>query len=172
MSEGAETPPKASSSGRGRPTDYRPSFCEIAANLAAGGATDFEIAQALDCSTMSLYRWKAAHPEFRDALRVGKEIADERVEASLYHRAVGYSHPAVKIFQNAGEPVVVPYTEHVPPEPGCLKLWLINRKKGDWAERVINEHTGPNGGPMVTATISTDDPAEAARAYQDLIRGA
>ena len=33
-----------------------------------------------------------------DRRRSGKQAADDRVEKSLYHRANGYSHPAVKIF--------------------------------------------------------------------------
>ena len=34
-----------------------------------------------------------------------------------------------------------------------------------------HELTGPNGGPLQSVAIATDDPAEAARAYQELIRG-
>ena len=53
-------------------------------------------------------RWAATHAEFRAALKVGKEAADQRVEHSLYQqhslyqRAVGYSYDAVKIFMPAG----------------------------------------------------------------------
>ncbi|MDO7877369.1 hypothetical protein Q5H93_21690 [Hymenobacter sp. ASUV-10] len=48
----------------------------------------------------------------------------------LYERATGYSHPAVKILavsQGKGEPSVVErheYTEHYPPDPTAVKLWM------------------------------------------------
>ncbi len=162
-------PRVAKKRGRGRETDYAGVLtCEIAGNEAAGGATDFEIAQRLGIHVATLYRWKAAHPEFREALKVGKEAADERVEASLYHRAVGYSHPAVKILQSNGAPVIVPYTEHVPPEPGCLKLWLTNRRGSDWKDKTTQEVNAVTQ----NVTITTTDPAEAARAYQEIIKGA
>ena len=134
----------------GRPSDYSPEFCEIAANLCVNGATDFEVAQYFSVHTATLYRWKAKYPEFRDALKVGKELSDERVEASLYHRAVGYSFPAVKIMMVNGAPELVPYTEHVPPDVGAATLWLTNRKGAEWRSRQAFEHSGPNGAPITT----------------------
>jgi hypothetical protein len=147
----------------GRPTDYEPGFCERAANLCAQGATDFEVAQELGCHVSTLYRWKAMHPEFREALKVGKEASDDRVESSLYHRAVGYSYPAIKIMQNNGEPVIVPYTEHVPPDVGAATLWLTNRRREDWKQRQSTELSGPNGGPIATrdADFLTDKQLDA-----------
>jgi len=132
----------------GRPTDYRLEFCQRAADLCLHGATDFEVAQEFDVSVRTLYRWKAEHPEFRQALKVGKDLSDDRVEASLYHRAVGYSYNAIKIMQNNGAPVIVPYVEHVPPDPGAMSLWLSNRRREDWKIKQALEHSGPNGAPI------------------------
>lgn len=132
----------------GRPSDYTLEFCEKAANLYLQGATDFEVAQELGCHVATLYRWRAKHPEFREAMRMGKDEADDRVVRSLYHRAVGYSYPAVKIMQNDGMPVLVEYTEHVPPDTGACETWLTNRKRDDWKRRTSTELTGPNGGPI------------------------
>lgn len=129
----------------GRPTKYRDDFPEIAANLCASGATDQEVADYLGVVVSTLYQWKAIYPDFSKALKVGKELADDRVIASLYHRAVGYTYPAVKIFQNGGEPVIVPYREHVPPEVGAGKLWLTNRKPDEWRDKQNLEHTGKDG---------------------------
>lgn len=133
----------------GRPTDYRADFPEIAANLCAAGATDFEVAQALGCGTSTLYVWKGRYPEFREAMKVGKDLADDRVEASLYHRAVGYSHPAVKIFMPAGaeKPVYAPYIEHVPPSDGALTMWLTNRRGQSWRSKQAIEGV-PGGAPL------------------------
>ena len=70
---------------------------EVLANLDKQLADFFEVAE----STLNL--WKLDFPEFSEALKLSKEEADKRVEQSLYRRALGYSHEAVKIFKNRGE---------------------------------------------------------------------
>jgi hypothetical protein len=54
----------------------------------------------------------------KKAPKVGKAEADNRVERSLYTRAVGHSYDAVKIFMpaNRSKPVYAPYVEQVPPD--------------------------------------------------------
>lgn len=143
----------------GRPTNYRPDFCKKARELCENGATDREVAESLGVHEATLYRWRASHAEFCEALAVGKAAADSRVEASLYRRATGYSYDAVKIFMpaNRSEPVYAPYVEHVPPDTNAAKLWLINRRPDKWRERV--EHTGADGGPIqvLTSVPRADD---------------
>jgi hypothetical protein len=58
------------------------------------------------------------YPEFSEAIRVGKDAANKRVEHSLFQRANGYNYDAVKVFMPAGskQPVVVHYTVHCPPD--------------------------------------------------------
>lgn len=129
-------------SNAGRPSDYKPEFCQTGNALAQQGATDREIAEALDVSERTLYRWKHEHPEFRQALQLGKDAADERVELSLYRRAVGYSFDAIKIMQYEGSPVVEPYVEHVPPDVNAIKLWLTNRKPEHWREKIDTHISG------------------------------
>ena len=137
----------------GRPTDYRLEFCEIAHRMCQEGATDREVAERLGIADGTLYRWRHEHPEFREALRLGKESADDRVEKMLYNRAVGYSYDAIKIMQSDGEVLVEPYVEHVPPDIGAMKLWLTNRRPKDWREKVENHHTGE----MMLAAMSEEE---------------
>jgi hypothetical protein len=134
----------------GRPTLYKPEFCQKASELYANGATDAEVAEYFEVSSRTVYRWQAEFPEFCQALKGGKEHADERVVRSLYHKAVGYTFDAVKIFMpaNAPAPVYAPYQEHVPPDTTAAIFWLKNRRSQDWREKVLNEHTGPDGGPV------------------------
>ena len=110
-----------------RPTKYDKSFCKIAKKMTELGATDNDVAEALDIGTTTLYRWRNEYLEFRDSLKVGKAESDERVEMSLYRRAVGYTHEAVKIFQFQGQEVIVPYTEIVQPDTTACIFWLKNR---------------------------------------------
>lgn len=98
----------------------------------------------------------AEHQEFCDAIRVAREIADELVGFSLYERAVGYTYDAVKILQNNGVPLVVPYREHVPPDVAAQKHWLANRQPDKWREVSKIEHTGKNGDPIEFAGSEHD----------------
>lgn len=120
----------------GRPTSYDPSFCLVAHKMVQAGATDREVAEALNISESSLYLYKHKHPEFSESLRLGKESADDRVEMSLYRRAIGYQHDAIKIMQYEGHVIVEPYVEFVPPDVGAAKMWLINRRPDVWRDRV------------------------------------
>lgn len=129
----------------GRPTAYKPDFCEQARKLAELGATDREIAEFFNVNERTLYRWVHEYPEFCQALKVGKDVADDRVERSLYRRAIGYSHDAVKIMQFQGEEIVVPYVEHAPPDVTACIFWLKNRRKAEWRDKVEHEHSVDEG---------------------------
>jgi len=138
----------------GRPTKYLPEHAARAAELTDGGATNREVARALGISESTLHLWRAEHPEFSDALKMGKEAADERVISSLYRRAVGYSFDAVKIFMPAGapKPIHTDYVEHVPPDVTAAIFWLKNRRREEWRDVKANEHSGPNGEAIQTAS--------------------
>lgn len=125
----------------GRPTDYRPEFPEQAEKLCQLGATDIEIADFFEVDVRSIYRWKHAHPNFSDALKAGKEAADERVKRGLYQRAVGYSFESEKVFQYEGAVVRAPIREHVPPDPGAAMNWLKNRQPSEWRDKREIEHS-------------------------------
>lgn len=125
-----------------RPSKLKPEHIEQARKLALLGATDKEIADFFEVSDRTLYRWKNDSAEFCQALKAGKEVADDRVERSLYHRAVGYTYSAVKIFQHQGVPVEVPYDEHIPPDTTACIFWLKNRKPGEWRDKQDVEHSG------------------------------
>src|SRR2546421_609115 len=121
----------------GRPTKYRVAFIRQALRLAQLGATQREIAEFFEVDESTLRVWLGEHSRLAAALKQGKDYADDRVEQSLYRRALGYSHDAVKILQNDGAPVLVPYVEHFPPDTTACIFWLKNRRPEDWRERVI-----------------------------------
>ena len=116
----------------GRPSEFRDEFVEQADKLCRLGATDADLANFFNVSTVTIWRWAVKFSKFCNALKAGKEACDERVVRSLYHRAVGYTHEAVKIFQVSGEPLIVPYKEHVAPDTTAAIFWLKNRRSEDW----------------------------------------
>lgn len=127
-----------------RPTIYKPEFDEQAAKLCALGATDVEMADFFKVSINTIGNWRLQNPSFLGACAQGKQAADDRVERSYYHRAVGYTFDAVKIFMPAGadKPVYAAYREHVPPDTNAAFQWLKNRKPGEWREKAEIEHSG------------------------------
>jgi hypothetical protein len=119
----------------GRPTSFKPEYVEQARKLAALGATDREAAEFFEVAESTLHLWKHTHPEFSESLKVGKETADARVEQSLYRRALGYSHDAVKIMSFEGSVITEPYVERYPPDTTAAIFWLKNRRPDAWRDK-------------------------------------
>jgi hypothetical protein len=133
----AKASSKAKQAKIGRPSKFDPAFVEQARKLALLRATDEEMADFWDISVPTLHAWRKAHPEFLKATKEGKLIADAEIAESLFHRAKGYSHPAVKIFNDRETGVTqVPYTEHYPPDTTAASLWLRNRQPDKWRDKV------------------------------------
>ncbi len=126
---------------KGRPSDFKDEFVEQAQALCKLGATDMELADFFKVDVRTIYRWKNSREDFCQAVTCGKDACDDRVERSLYNRAVGYDHEAVKIFMPTGaeKPVYAPYTEHIPPDPGAALNWLKNRRGEVWRDKQTME---------------------------------
>lgn len=142
---------------RGRRTAYKPQYADQARKLCELGATDMELAEFFTIDIRTVYRWKHEHNEFCQAVIVGKESLDDRVERSLYQRAVGYSFNSEKIFHCQGSVTRADTIEHVPPDPGAALNWLKNRRGDKWRDKQDHEHSGPNGGPIVVAATDLTD---------------
>ncbi len=119
----------------GRPTDYRPEFAKIAKAMAKLGATDYELALEFSVNTSTIWYWRSKHEDFSNALKEGKAAFDDRIERSLAQRAAGYSFNTEKIISFEGTPTRVAVVEHVPPDVGAIKLWLSNRRPGEWRDK-------------------------------------
>lgn len=126
-----------------RPSKFKPEFVEQAQKLCLLGATDRELADFFGVVESTLNLWKLQHPEFSESLKVGKEVADKRVEEALYHRARGYSHNAVKILMTKdGDVYREEYIEHYPPDTVACIFWLKNRNPEAWRDKTDVEHSG------------------------------
>ena len=128
---------------KGRPPKYKAVFAKQAAHLAQLGATDQEVADFFDVDVRTVYRWKHEHDDFCQALKAGKDIADDRVERSLYQRAIGYEQEEVKIFMPQGreEPVYAPFRAKVAPDVTAGIFWLKNRRSQEWRDKTEHHNT-------------------------------
>ena len=120
----------------GRPTLYKKEYCEQAFKLCLLGAIDKELADFFGVEEQTVNNWKINYPEFFESIRDGKEKADANVAKSLYQKAIGYSHPEDKIFNNDGVPLIVPTVKHYPPDTIAATFWLKNRKGTVWRDKV------------------------------------
>lgn len=136
--EDLESPSLAPKAVLGRPTAFRPEYVDHARKLCRSGHTDREVADFFEISIVTLNNWKAEFPDFLKSIQNAKDIADERVERSLYHRAVGYTYEAEELFQYQGEILRAKVRKHVPPDTASMIFWLKNRRKDQW--RDVHRH--------------------------------
>lgn len=126
----------------GRPSKYKPEFVKQAEKLCRLGATDAEMADFFQVTLSTLSLWKVKHQEFSDSLKLGKEVADKRVEEALYNRALGYSHEDTDIRVVDGTIMETPMIKHYPPDTTAAIFWLKNRKPDEWRDKRDVEHSG------------------------------
>jgi hypothetical protein len=116
----------------GRPSDYRAVYARQATKLTEMGATDAELADFFGVAVSTIYLWKLKHPKFSEAIRLGKEPADVRVERSLYQSAID-GNPTSMIF------------------------WLKNRRSDRWRDWKEHEHKGTVSLEMLVADDDETD---------------
>lgn len=119
----------------GRPTDYRPEFCEQVVNLARIGMGRAEIAATLGVVRATLANWERAHPEFLAAMERAGEMSlawwSEQGRKGIW----------------AGKEFNAP----------AYSLQVRNRFPADFRDKVDLTHAGPDGGPIQTeATMRPD----------------
>lgn len=117
----------------GRPSKYSPAFCEEIINLMSEGYSLTAAASVIGVHKDTVYEWEKQIPEFSDAVKLARGKRTYKLETDLLKAPDG---PTVtsRIFA------------------------LKNACADEWREKVVQENTGPDGGPMqhvmgVTVTI-------------------
>ncbi len=113
-------------------------------SLAAMGATNDEIAAAMNISVRTILRWAKEHESFGKALAEGKGVSDAKVIRSLYMRATGYEYEEEKkIVEYDKDGNVKPIrvektTKKVLPDVAAQCFWLKNRQRERWQDRPMD----------------------------------
>lgn len=102
------------------------------------GLTVKQIAERLQVSPDTLYKWRYKNPELEEAFKKGKELVDYEVENALLKAALGYTKKKTVTYlgtvrkngsrEIGGEEIV----EEVGPNVTACLAWLNNRKSKDW----------------------------------------
>lgn len=152
----------------GAPIKYQEDYARMA-RIACEEApfTDLKLARLFNVVKSTINEWKKTYPEFKQALKDGKDIFDTtKVEKSFLKRCTGYKftettrEPATLNRQDPeDETKLIEYTEmlvtrrvtrHVVPDAkGCMD-WLCNRDPTRWKKLKHVEITGKDGGPVKT----------------------
>lgn len=110
---------------RGRPSKYSPAYCDEVISTLSEGHSVTAFAGRIGVARSTVFKWAEEHREFSDALKIGQAKAVEfweRILATVAREGKGNATAAI--------------------------FALKNRASDDWADRVVQEHTGKDGGPV------------------------
>ena len=119
----------------GRPSEYRPEYCERVVELGRLGMSVVEMASDIGVSRNTMEtRWTEAHPEFREALEIARE------SSQAWWESMG----RVNLIMNK--------------EVGTFQASVWSRSMAarfprDWRENKGVEVSGEGGGPLKIETI-------------------
>ena len=110
---------------------------------AKDGLDEEQISYNMGISRKTLYNWKIKHLPILHALKVGKEVADRKVENALYNKALGYKETLNKV-KVLNDGTLIPYQEEVtyPGDTTAMIFWLKNRKPKEWRDKQEITHDG------------------------------
>ena len=123
---------------------------ETVRRLAEDGFSAMEIAERIGIDEKCFVRWKRRHPDFAEAISLGKSAADYEVVRALYKKATGYNVALNKTYKlkkvdydpDTGkklreyEEIATGVDEtYVPADLRAGTFWLKNRQPDRWRDR-------------------------------------
>ena len=115
---------------------------------ARDGLSEQQIAKNLNIAYSTFNVYKEKYPEFSEALKRTKEVADREVENSLFKRAMGYEYTETTyerienmVVEPDGSIKMEPGTKiktvikQVAPDVTAQIFWLKNRKPAEWRDK-------------------------------------
>ncbi len=114
---------------------YHCDMLPIVRKMAKAGMTELEIADSLDVAPITFKQWQSKYPRLLNALELGRKQSIKRVTRALYHRSVGYSYDAERVFNDKGNIVKTVQREHVAPDVNAIKFYLSNKDPENWQDR-------------------------------------
>jgi len=118
------------------PTDgvalYEPEYCSIAEAVFRLEGGDADVAEAVGVHPSDVHEWRRKHREFAEACARGRSAVNTGTQRSAFRRAVGYDHEVETVLFSGDRSFVEISREHVPPDFGSCRWWLINRRPEKW----------------------------------------
>lgn len=73
----------------GRPSEYRPEFCDVVISTMSAGYSKMAAAGEIGCCLNTLKSWMAEHPEFLTAVKLGEALRVKTLEEGLLGAEIG-----------------------------------------------------------------------------------
>ena len=123
------------------------------------GLTDQQMATVMGISVKTIEYWKKTKPEFMEACKRGKTVADAKVAEALFRKATGYTHEETHITVFKGEVIKTKYEKYYPPDAWACMKWLGLRQRENWTDiqRTENTQTNINVQKLDLTGIPTDE---------------
>ena len=119
---------------------YKSEYADQCYKLCLLGHKDRELGEFFGVDEKTIQNWAEKHPEFGDARRKGKEIADAEVAQALLKRAKGgHQVERVKVTKDGD---VIRYKEEVDADVRACETWLSSRQGAKWNPKQQVEHSG------------------------------
>ena len=111
-------------------TKYDENFPERAMDFASEGMTDSQIAYQLGVSRSTFYNYKQQHSRFAEAIDVGRDVIDSRVENRLLELALGNYTITIRVTNHDGQTRTT--VKDAIPNLKAIQYWLerSDRRKG------------------------------------------
>ena len=111
-------------------TKYDENFPERAMDFASEGMTDSQIAYQLGISRSTFYNYKQQHSRFAEAIDVGRDVIDSRVENRLLELALGNYTITIHVTDHEGRTRTT--VKDAVPNLKAIQYWLerSDKRKG------------------------------------------
>jgi hypothetical protein len=153
--DGEVLPPALPVPGPGRDSKYDPSMNEMARKLCLLGFTDKELGDFFGVCEATINNWKSRFPAFLESIMAGKVVADAEVADSLYRRATGEHVVIERVVKGEdGKHDIITLKQFVPGEVQAQRLWLLNRRRGNWRDIKATELSGPEGAELSIGAVT------------------
>lgn len=131
---------------KGQLSLYKPEYDRTVLELCLLGKKDEEIAEYFGVATSTFYLWKKEFESFSEAVKDGKERADNRVVCALRRRAEGMEVEEEHVtIDPDGKKTIKIVKRKLPPDPTSMIYWLNNRQRANWKNRTALDPLDKDG---------------------------
>lgn len=122
----------------GRPSEYNPVYCDLVIEAMTDGKSLTAFAAEIGVARSTINYWMDSYPEFSEAVNIAKA------------KCAAWWEERGRLAATTGG---------APGQVTAIIFGLKNMAADDWREKVVNEHSGPDGGAIKYQKVEdlTDD---------------